>query len=138
MRYLIDTNVVSDSRRATATALNSWITRQRVTDLAISTITIFELEIGIRRKERRDPAQGAVLRRWLDDQVADAFSGRVLPITETVSRAAASLHVPDPMPTLDALIAATALVHGLTVVTRNVSDFERSGAAVLNPWELGD
>jgi len=86
--------------------------------------------------ERRDPRQGAELRVWLDSQVLPAFEGRILPIDRNVAIRCASLHVPNPRSFRDSLIAATALVHGMTVVTRNVADFEPTGVAVLNPWAL--
>lgn len=136
MRYLLDTNVVSDARRSASAALDTWLAQQAVGDLAISVITILELDVGVRRKERQDPAAGAQLRRWLEESVEPMFRGRVLAVDDQVVRAASSLHVPDPMPALDSLIAATALAHGLTLVTRNVSDMARTGAALLNPWEL--
>lgn len=106
-----------------------------VTALFLSAMTIIELEIGVLRIERRDPSQGANLRRWLDDHVLPAFAGRILAVDTAVAQRCASLHVPDPRPDRDALIAATALVHGLTVVTRNVGDFEPTGVRTLNPWQ---
>ncbi|WP_147482330.1 type II toxin-antitoxin system VapC family toxin, partial [Pseudomonas syringae] len=99
-----------------------------------SSITILELETGILRVERRDPTQGAALRMWLDHHVLKAFAGRILPIDTQVAKRCAQLHVPDSRSECDALIAATALVHGMTVVTRNTADFKSSGAALLNPW----
>ena len=101
----------------------------------VSAITVFELERGVRRQERRDPAGAQPLRLWLDE---DALSmvGTVIPVDERVARTAAVLHVPDPMPEMDALIAATAIVHGLTLVTRNIKDFEHTGVRLLDPWEL--
>jgi len=84
--------------------------------------------------ERRDPAQGALLRVWLNDFVLPAFEGRILPVDAAVALRSAQLHIPDPRPVNDGLIAATALVHGMTVVTRNVADFESSGVPTLNPW----
>jgi predicted nucleic acid-binding protein len=100
----------------------------------LSVVTILEIEAGALVMSRRDSAQGAVLRHWIDDQVLPAFEGRVLPIDTAVARRCARLHVPDPRPERDALIAATALVHGLRVVTRNVQDFEPMGVELLNPW----
>jgi len=105
-----------------------------VPELFISAITVLELEVGVLLVERRDPRQGALLRSWLDREVMDAFSERVLLVDLPVVRQAARLHVPDPRPASDALIAATALVHDLTVITRNVSDFETLGVSLLNPW----
>jgi hypothetical protein len=99
-----------------------------------SAIVVQELEIGVLQLERRDLAQGAILRNWLDEYVLPTFVDRVLPIDTAVARRSARLHVPDPQPYRDGLIAATALVHGLTVVTRNVVDFETTGVPLLNPW----
>ena len=84
--------------------------------------------------ERRDPSQGAILRAWLDKHVVPAFHDRILPIDVAVAQRCARLHVPDPRAERDALIAATALVHGMTVVTRNISDFQPTGVPLLNPW----
>ena len=102
--------------------------------LFLSAITILELETGALLVERRDPAQGAILRAWLDGHVLPAFAGRVLAVDTAVAQRCARLHVPDPRADRDALIAATALVHGMTVVTRNVADFEPTGVPTLNPW----
>jgi predicted nucleic acid-binding protein len=101
----------------------------------VSVITILELELVIQRIGRRDLSQGARLRAWMDRQVLPEFSERTLPIDAIVALRCARLHVPDPRSDRDALIAATALVHGMTVVTRNLNDFERTGAPLLNPWE---
>jgi toxin FitB len=111
-----------------------WADSVEATDLFLSAITIQELQIGILLAERRDPVQGAVFRAWMNGHVLPAFSGRVLPIDTAVAQRSARLHVPDPRPVRDGLIAATALVHGMTVATRNVADFEPTGAAALNPW----
>ena len=92
------------------------------------------LRIGVLLAERRDPAQGAILRRWLEAQVLPAFVERILPVDTAVARRSATLHVPDPRPVRDSLVAATALVHGMTVVTRNVTDFAPTGVATLDPW----
>lgn len=101
----------------------------------ISSITVYELELGILRMEQKDPAQGAVLRAWMDGQVLPRFAERILPVDIAVVQRCARLHVPDPRPERDALIAATALVHGMTVVARNVADFKPTGVGILNPWE---
>jgi predicted nucleic acid-binding protein len=100
----------------------------------LSVITILELETGILLIERRDSKQGAMLRTWLDGHVLPAFSGRILAIDVAVAQRCATLHVPNPRADRDALIAATALVHGMTVVTRNVADFEPTGVEIFNPW----
>ena len=135
MRYLLDTNVVSELRRPRADdAVREWIGAQPVATLAISVITVMELEIGVRRVERRDPGQGEVLRQWLEQRVLSAFRDRILPIDMEVARRASALHVPDPGPERDTLIAATAFVHGLTLATRNVTDFAPTGVPLVDPW----
>lgn len=136
--YLLDTNVVSELRKIRLGKADrqvaAWADTVEASDLYLSVITLQELEIGVLLTERRDPAQGAVLRRWLNAQVLPAFDGRILTIDTVVVQRSAALHVPDPRPVRDGLIAATALVHGMTVVTRNVADFEATGVALLNPW----
>jgi predicted nucleic acid-binding protein len=93
------------------------------------------LALGVSQKERDDVAPGAVLRAWLDEQVLPQFAGRILPLDQAVALRRARMHVPDPCAERDAIIAATALVHGMSIVTRNVADFEATGAPVINPWE---
>lgn len=137
--YLLDTNVVSELRKAAAGRAHAGVVEWAAsapTELTfISAITIQELEHGVLLAERRDAAAGDVLRHWIDHDVHDAFDARVLPVDAVVARTAAGLHVPDPAPVEDALIAATALVHGMAVVTRNAVDFERFGRLeVVNPW----
>lgn len=136
MKYLLDTNVISDHYKGVSPTLDRWMDAQVEGDLAISAITVLELDRGVRQRERRDPAQGARLRLWLDDAVRPLFAGRILDVDEHVALVASGLHFPDRMPDMDALVAATALVHGLTLVTRNLRDMERTGAALLNPWDL--
>ena len=102
--------------------------------LFISVITVQELETGILLAERSDAPKGALLRTWMNEHVLPAFADRILPVDTAVALRSAMLHVPDPRPVSDALIAATALVHGLTVVTRNVTDFEPTGVLVVDPW----
>jgi predicted nucleic acid-binding protein len=101
----------------------------------LSAICILEIETGTLLMERRDKAQGATLRAWMENHVLPAFAGRILPVDTPVAMRCATLQVPNPRSYRDALIAATALVHGMTVVTRNVSDFEPTGVAILNPWQ---
>ena len=136
--FVLDTNVVSELRKAKAGKADKNVTAWAVSvppgGLFLSAITILELETGALLFERRDPAQGAILRAWLDGHVLPAFAGRVLAIDTAVAQRCARLHVPDPRADRDALIAATALVHGMTVVTRNVTDFEPTGVPILNPW----
>ncbi len=136
MRYLLDTNVLSDLRRRQP-AVVEWTQRHRDDDFTISAVTLMELERGVLRLERRDPRQALPLRRWLDGQVVPEFSGRTLPIDAAVALRAAALHVPDPMPAEDAYVAATALVHQLDLVTRNIGDFTRSGVTTIDPWDAG-
>ena len=135
--FLLDANVLGELRLArtgneNVIALVDSIPRNLQ---FISVITLLEVEQGVLRKERQDPAQGAKLRIWLDNAVRPNFSERILPVTETVALRCARLHVPDKKPERDALIAATALVHDLAVVTRNVKDFLPMNVAVLNPWD---
>jgi len=136
--YLLDTNVVSEMRKTkTGKAdanVRNWAECVSALSLFLSAITILELETGILLIERRDSSQGAALRSWLDLQVLPAFSGRILAVDTVVALRCARLHVPDPRSDRDALIAATALVHGLIIVTRNVADFAPTGVPILNPW----
>ncbi len=103
--------------------------------LFVSSITVLELETGALLLKRRDGRQGALIQEWIEDRVLPAFTERILPVDATVARRCALLHVPDPRPYRDSLIAATALVHRLIVVTRNRADFEPMAVTVLNPWE---
>lgn len=138
MSFLLDTNVVSELRKARSgkahPLVSAWAAKVPVGSLYVSAITLLELEMGVLRVERRDAAQGAILRTWLEAHVLPAFAGRVLAIDAVVALRCARLHVPDRLSERDAMIAATALVHGMTVVTRNVADFAASGVPVLNPW----
>lgn len=113
----------------------AWTESVDAADLFVSAITVMELELGVLSIERKDAAQGALLRSWLEQHVLPEFSERTLPIDTAVAQRCARLHVPDKHGERDALIAATALVHGMTVVTRNVADFEPTGVAVVDPWE---
>jgi toxin FitB len=136
--YLLDTNVVSELRKVRAgraeARVAAWAESVDAADLHLSVVSLQELEIGVLLKERSDPAQDAVPRRWLDDRVIPTFAARTLPVDVPVALRSAALHVPDPRPVRDGLIAGTALVHGLCVVTRNVADFEPMGVDALDPW----
>lgn len=138
--FVIDTNIVSELRKIGSSsadrAIVAWAEAMDAEDLHLSAITVLELELGVLRMERRDPQQGAALRAWLDHQVLAEFRPRILPIDTVVAQRCAALHVPDPRSERDALIAATALVHGMTIVTRNVADFEPTGVAIMNPWKV--
>jgi predicted nucleic acid-binding protein len=140
--YLLDTNVISELRKARAgkadPRVSAWAAAVPVADLFVSVIAIHEIEIGVLLAERRDPPQGKLLRAWLDVSVLQAFSDRILSVDIQVARRSAHLHVPDPRPVRDALMAATALVHGLTVVTRNAGDFAPTGVRVINPWNVAE
>ncbi|MDH5821709.1 type II toxin-antitoxin system VapC family toxin [Luteimonas sp. RD2P54] len=137
--YLLDTNVVSELRKVAegraAARVAAW--QADLDELAcfLSVITLQELQVGVLRVERRDAARGALLRAWLEQRVIPEFAGRILPVDQPVALRCAQLHVPDPRPAHDALIAATALVHGLTVVTRNTADFAPMDVALLDPWQ---
>ncbi|WP_068400101.1 type II toxin-antitoxin system VapC family toxin [Kribbia dieselivorans] len=138
MSYLLDTNVISELRKPAhraSSAVRAWVAARTPSDLHLSVMTILEVEVGIGRLGRRDTLQADRLRTWLEDDLMGSFHGRILAIDLPVARRAAQLHVPDPRPERDALIAATAMTHGLTVVTRNVKDFDAFGLAIINPWE---
>ena len=135
---LLDTNIVSALRRPSMlpTHVLRWAEATDFHTAFLSAISLFEHELGILLVERRDSAQGAMLRRWLNEHVLPQFAGRILPVDEAVARTCARLHVPDPRPERDSLIAATALVHGLTLVTRNVRDFAPTGVRIFDPWSI--
>ena len=139
--FVLDTNVVSELRKAKAgkadRRVTAWAATMLPAALFISAITVLELELGVLMIERRDARQGALLRAWLGGQVVPAFAGRVLPVDTAVAQRAAKLQVPDRRGDRDVLIAATAIVHGMTVVTRNVADFVATGVLVFNPWDYG-
>lgn len=135
--YLLDTNVVSELRRAKKAhpRVRMWAHNLPAASLYLSVISILELEIGILLIERRDRKQGGILRAWMDGHVLPTFAGRILAIDTVVVQRCAVLHVPDPRSDRDALIAATALAHGMTVVTRNVNRFQPMGTPIINPWQ---
>ncbi|OCP35988.1 type II toxin-antitoxin system VapC family toxin [Ensifer sp. LC163] len=139
MKYLLDTNVVSELRKigdgkADANVL-VWVGAEDAARFFLSAITILELERGVLGVHRRDAAQGARLRAWLDSRVRPEFAGRIVPVDDAVATRCAHLHIPDRRNEADALIAATALVHDMVVVTRNIRDFEGTGVVVVDPWQ---
>ena len=137
--FLLDTNVISELRKVgdgkADPRVTAWVADADAASFYLSALTLMELEIGILRLERRDALQGQVLRTWMDTRVLPEFDERTLPVDSAVALACARLHVPDPRAERDALIAATAIVHRMAVVTGNVSDFEKAGVDVINPWE---
>ncbi len=137
--YLLDTNVISELRKSgshrISPAVARWFDTQPIDRLYLSAISVFELERGVLLMERRDSAQGRLLRTWLNEKVTPAFENRIVPIDAPIARRCAALHVPDPIPERDSLIAATALAYQMTVVTRDTAPFERCGVSVINPWE---
>lgn len=136
--FLLDTNVISELRKVRAGKADRnvalWSREVPGASLYLSAIVVQELEIGTLQMERKDPVQGAVLRSWLDEHVLPLFRNRILPVDTNVARKSAALHVPDPRPYRDSLIAATALAYGMTLVTRNTADFVEAGVPLLNPW----
>jgi predicted nucleic acid-binding protein len=138
--FLLDTNVVSELRKAgdgkAEANVVAWASSVDAAILYLSAITLMEIELGVLRIERRDAAQGGRLRAWMNHHLLPEFQGRVLHVDVAVALRYARLHVPDPRSERDALIAATALVHGMTVVTRNLADFAATGVPLLNPWDV--
>ena len=137
--FLLDTNVISELRKAgdgkADANVVAWLSSMDAATFYVSTVTLMEIELGILRIDRRDPTQGAKLRAWMNQHILPEFADRTLPIDTAVALRCAPLHVPDPRPERDAFIAATALTHGMTIVTRNVTDFEATGVPFLNPWQ---
>jgi toxin FitB len=136
--FLLDTNVLSELRRPEKADRRvwAWANARPVASFFLSAISILEIELGILLIERRDAAQAAILRDWIDAQILPRFEGRILAVDTAVAQRCARLHVPNPRAERDALIAATAFVHGLTVVTRNVGDFAPMAVAMLDPWTV--
>lgn len=134
--YLLDTDIVFELRNAksggAAPALAAWASGVQRASLFISALTLLELESGVARVERTDKAAGTALRTWLDAQVGPAFEGRILPVDAAVVRRRAHLTL---AATRDALLAATALEHGLILVTRDIAAFKAARVKLLNPWD---
>ncbi|MDQ0373003.1 type II toxin-antitoxin system VapC family toxin [Cellulomonas humilata] len=137
MSFLLDTNVLSELRKPDADRrVVAWVDSRPSAELYVSAMTLYEIELGILARERRDPTQGAPLRAWFIGKVLPQFAERTLPVDGAVAVRAAGLSDPDRRPHTDGLIAATALVHSMAIVTRNVRDFAGiPGLAVANPWQ---
>jgi len=134
--YLLDTNVISELRHGKpqqSQAVRAWAADKEMSRLFLSAITVLELEKGVQALERKLPPQGSALRDWLN-RVKTAFADRILPFSEDTAVLCAGMHFPDPKPERDAMIAATALQHRMTLVTRNTVDFENTGVALINPF----
>lgn len=140
MMFVLDTHVVSELRKVRLGKADmhvaTWTESVDAAELFVSAITILELELAVLSLERKDASQGAILRSWLEQQVLTEFCERTLPVDTAVAQRCARLHVLDRRSERDALIAATALVHGMTVVTRNVADFKSLGVPLINPWQV--
>ena len=135
MKFLLDTNVISEIRkrdRADASVAR-WVARTPVSEIGTSVVVLAEIRRGIELKRRADPEQAAALDRWFA-QMRSRLGDCVLPIDELIAEVWARLNVPDPLPLIDGLLAATAKVHGLTLVARNVADISRTGVSLLNPF----
>jgi len=137
--YVLDTNVLSEFRKESTGRIDAnvkaWASRVSESRMFLAAVTILEVEVGVLQMERRDRQQGALLRGWFELHVLSSFAGRILPFDVQAAHHRARMHVPNPHSQRDAMIAATALVHGMTVVTRNVEDFRSTGVSVFNPWE---
>jgi predicted nucleic acid-binding protein len=134
--YVLDTNVISELRQGKpnqSSKVRAWAADKPISHLFISAISVLELEKGVLALGRRTPPQGSALRVWLDG-VKTSFEGRILPFTEHTAALCAALHIPDPKSERDAMIAASALEHRMTVVTRNTSDFAGTGVTLINPF----
>jgi predicted nucleic acid-binding protein len=132
--YLLDTNVVSEVRRRTPDpAVLGWFDSVRADELHLSVLVVGEIRQGIERLARRDPGRAAPYEKWLLD-LQDLYGDRIVPVTTAVADAWGRLNAPDPLPVVDGLLAATALVHGWTLVTRNTADVARTGVRMVNPF----
>lgn len=142
MNFLLDTNVISELRKNRHNRVEKnvalWAESINPEMLYISVMTVYEIDIGILRLERKDRLKSSLIRKWFDDQVISTFSGRIVPVDTEICLRCAALNVPDPKPFRDSLIAATALVRNMILVTRNVADFKGLGLQLVNPWNSPD
>jgi toxin FitB len=138
--YLLDTDVLSASRRPekAAPTFAGWVANSNPREMYLSAVSLLEVRIGALRIARRDGAQASILDRWIREHVQRQFEGRILPFDGLAALRCAPLHVPDPRPERDAMIAATALHHDMVLVTRNVRDFASMGVSLFNPWDAAD
>lgn len=136
MRFLLDTNVLSEIRKGRNgnDGVRRWASSEDEVHFALSVISIKEIEYGILSKLRSDPDQSIIFRLWLDHHLLPRYADRILDVNVEVAQRAAAFDVPDPRPVADGLIAATAIVHNLTVVTGNVRHFRPMGVPLLNPF----
>ncbi len=134
--FLLDTNIVSELRKGERAngGVRQFAQQHSVDSFHLSVITIMELRMGVLALARKDAAQARTIGDWMDNQILRHFAGRILPVSLAIAERCAALHVPDRRQERDALIAATALEHGLTVITRNERDFVPTGVGVVNPW----
>jgi toxin FitB len=134
--YLLDTNVLSEIRKGDRADVRvmSWFEKVGAEDLYLSVMTLGEIRYGVESKQRKDPQQARVLERWLE-RTGLHFSDRILPVSAAIADRWGRMGIDEPVPDVDAILAATAIEHGLTLVTRNVRNFSRSGVSLLNPWE---
>ena len=136
--YLLDTNVISEIRKVNAGKANvgvtQWTKKTSQSLMYVSVISLMEIEQGILRLERKDTVQACLLKDWFHNIVLPSFDNNVVNIDKNIALTCATLHVPDKQPANDSLIAATALVHDLTLVTRNTKDFEQTGVKLFNPF----
>ena len=137
MKFLLDTNIISEIRKRERAHPNvaNWVAQTPVKEIGTSVVVLAEIRRGIELKRRHDPEQAAALDRWFA-QMRMRLADRVLPVDEPIADAWARFSAPDPLPLIDGLLAATAKVHGLTLVTRNAADVARTGVAVLDPFKV--
>jgi len=136
VKYLVDTNVISEIRKPNChPSVRRWQETVSSADLYLSVLVVGEIARGIARLRARDPRQAAVFEDWLE-RLRIGYADRLLPVTDAVAVEWGRMSFPDPLPTVDGLLAATAKVYGMTLVTRNTKDFP-PGAPVLNPFEEG-